>query len=135
MYTGDDAAPGNAGMLDQVMSLEWVRDNIANFGGDPNLVTIFGQSAGAGSSGLHIMSPMSAGLFNGAILESGSEVAIWAVNLPVSQPQNYSFAVASQLDCPTDDTTDMINCLRQVNASELYNTRFNCSVSNFIIGQ
>ncbi len=60
-YTGDDAAPGNAGLLDQVLALEFVRDNIANFGGDPNQVTAFGQSAGAAALGLHLLSPMSQG--------------------------------------------------------------------------
>ncbi len=60
-YTGDAAAPGNVGLLDQVLALEFVRDNIANFGGDPNHVTAVGQSAGASALGLHLLSPMSQG--------------------------------------------------------------------------
>ncbi len=48
-------------MWDQVLALEFVRDNIAAFGGDPEQVTIFGQSAGAGSAALHMMSPHSQG--------------------------------------------------------------------------
>ncbi len=60
-YTADDTAPGNAGLLDQRMVLEFVRDNIANFGGDPDMVTIFGESAGGCSVGLHMMSPDSQG--------------------------------------------------------------------------
>ena len=59
--TGDTAAPGNYGMLDQLLALEFVQRNIANFGGDPNQVTIFGQSAGGASVGLHILSPLSRG--------------------------------------------------------------------------
>ncbi len=61
-YTGDDAAPGNAGLLDQVLALEFVRENIANFGGDPSQVTAFAQSAGATALGLHLLSPRSQGL-------------------------------------------------------------------------
>ena len=52
-------APGNAGMMDQQLALEWVQENIHHFGGDPDRVTIFGQSAGASSSALHMMSPFS----------------------------------------------------------------------------
>ena len=54
---------GNMGMFDQTMSLLWVRNNIAAFGGDPNRGTIFGQSAGGGSSSLHMISPYSTGVY------------------------------------------------------------------------
>ena len=52
--------------------LRWVRDHVGNFGGDPNNVTIFGESAGAISCSLHIMSPLSKGLFHRAISHSGT---------------------------------------------------------------
>ena len=66
MFTGflsteDAVCPGNNGMKDQVAALRWVRDNIALFGGNPNSVTIFGESAGGASTHLHMLSPASKG--------------------------------------------------------------------------
>jgi hypothetical protein len=61
LSTGDSAAPGNAGLKDQVAALKWVQNNIAALGGNPNSVTIFGQSAGGACVHLHMMSPLSTG--------------------------------------------------------------------------
>jgi para-nitrobenzyl esterase len=66
------AASANVGMLDIVAALEWVRDNIAAFGGDPGTVTIFGQSGGGGKVGTLMAMPSAKGLFHRAIVESGS---------------------------------------------------------------
>ncbi|HUB24343.1 MAG TPA: carboxylesterase/lipase family protein [Tepidisphaeraceae bacterium] len=72
--TGDSrfANSGNAGMLDIVLALQWVRDNIANFGGDPGNVTIFGQSGGGGKVSTLMAMPCAQGLFHRAIVQSGS---------------------------------------------------------------
>ena len=71
-YGARYAHSGNVGMLDIVKALEWVRDNIANFGGDPSNVTIFGQSGGGGKVSTVMAMPSAKGLFSKAIVQSGS---------------------------------------------------------------
>ncbi|MGW7525985.1 carboxylesterase/lipase family protein [Streptomyces sp. NPDC054783] len=68
----EDPAPANLGLLDQIAALEWVRDNIASFGGDSGRVTVFGQSAGAMSIGALLAMPAAKGLFHRAVLQSGA---------------------------------------------------------------
>jgi para-nitrobenzyl esterase len=68
------AHAANAGMLDVVAALEWVKDNIANFGGDPRNVTIFGQSGGAGKVSTLLAMPQAKGLFHRAIVQSGANI-------------------------------------------------------------
>jgi para-nitrobenzyl esterase len=72
LYLGDGDDGANLGLLDQIAALTWVRDNIASFGGDPDRVTVFGESAGAMSIGVLLSMPSAAGLFRRAVLQSGA---------------------------------------------------------------
>jgi para-nitrobenzyl esterase len=97
------ADSGNAGMLDCVLALEWVRNNIAHFGGDPNNVTIFGESGGGGKVSVLMAMPPAKGLFHKAIVESGS-------TLRVSTPDEADAAARkylAQLKIATDRVDDL----------------------------
>ncbi|HKQ32422.1 MAG TPA: carboxylesterase family protein, partial [Thermodesulfobacteriota bacterium] len=92
---------GNYGLLDQILALEWVKENIRNFGGDPGKVTIYGESAGAMSVGIHLTaSPRSAGLFRAAIMQS-NPFGIPFKSLDEARPAAVRFA--ERLGCREDD--------------------------------
>jgi carboxylesterase type B len=66
----EDDVPGNWGLLDQNRALRWIQANVAAFGGNPAGITLFGQSAGSMSVSMHVVSPLSSGLFQQAIIQS-----------------------------------------------------------------
>lgn len=80
LSTGDTNIPGNFGLKDQRLALKWVQKNIEAFGGDPEKVTLFGQSAGGVSAHMHMLSPQSEGLFRGVIALSGTANMPFAIN-------------------------------------------------------
>lgn len=120
----DPSAPGNAGMFDQLMGLEWVQQNIRHFGGDPNSVTLFGESAGSVSVSLHLLSPLSHGKFKRAILQSGTANMPWAT-LSQSEAKRRSLELASILGCQkTDQMTEVADCLRRFTPQRLADEQF-----------
>lgn len=112
LYFGRPDAPGNAGLFDQLMALQWIADNIDQFGGDPKRVTIFGESAGAVSASIHLLSPLSRNLFSQAILQSGSAICPWALREPRDLIKS-GLALANALNCPSNssDLESVVQCL------------------------
>lgn len=116
LATGEKEAPGNNGLKDQVEVLKWVNQNIAPFGGDPKSVTILGYSAGAISVVLHMISPMSTGLFHKAIAMSGSPTSQW----PIGHDQlELAKRQAKFLNCPDDTPANIVKCLKTKPANEI----------------
>ncbi len=118
---------GNYGLLDQLQALRWVKENIRKFGGDPDRVTVVGQSAGAVDICLLMASPMSQGLFQGGILESGE--CQDTLNEDIRAPIRYTVidttgeASGEQLarDLRVPSGPDTLRRLRQVPANEILN--------------
>ncbi|KAM9206530.1 bile salt-activated lipase [Dugong dugon] len=109
LSTGDSNLPGNYGLLDQHMAIAWVKRNIAAFGGDPNNITVFGESAGGASASLQTLSPYNKGLIRRAISQSGVALSPWAIQ---KNPLSWAKTIAKEVGCPTDETSKMAKCLK-----------------------
>jgi len=120
LSTEDAEAAGNYGLLDQSLALNWVRENIATFGGDAGSVTIFGESAGAASVEYQILSPRSKGLFHGAISQSGSTLCHWSFFNNIGHRTK---TLATFLQCPTDSSRHLLDCLRTKTTTEILEMR------------
>ncbi|KAI8487614.1 hypothetical protein Bbelb_346070 [Branchiostoma belcheri] len=109
---GEGAATGNFGILDQIAALQWIQDNIADFGGDKDRVTIYGQSAGAYSALLHMTLDKSDHLFHRAIASSPPPTLYFRIDL---EARIFGDDFARLLDCTPGD----MDCMRSASASQV----------------
>ncbi|XP_076439617.1 acetylcholinesterase-like [Babylonia areolata] len=112
LYTGTVDAPGNQGLLDQSLALKWVHANVERFGGRQTSITIFGESAGSFSVGLHLLSPLSRNYFTRAIMQSGSP-AMEKFFISHSETIGKAQKLSAMFGCST------MQCMQQVDARNL----------------
>ncbi|KAK4879862.1 hypothetical protein RN001_008008 [Aquatica leii] len=129
LSTEDDVSPGNYGLKDQVLALNWIQENIVYFGGDNTKVTIFGEDAGAASAAYLAQSPLTDGLFRAAILESGTSLNAWSL---VQNPTKIAKAIGLFLNVNTSTHASLVNDLRKVHYKKLFKAQFIVTIGNLI---
>ena len=121
LSTNDAHARGNYGLWDQHMAIKWVHDTIEGFGGDPNKVTLFGESAGGASVVYQSLFEGNKGLFQRAIAQSGSITAPWATR---KAPKEDAERLGKLVGCDKTDSKELIDCIRK-QIPELLNETLN----------
>ncbi|EZA56450.1 Acetylcholinesterase [Ooceraea biroi] len=121
-FTNSEEAPGNMGLWDQALALRWLRDNARVFGGDPNLITIFGESAGGSSVSLHLISPVTRGLVRRGILQSGTLNAPWSY-MTGEKANEVARVLVDDCGCNStmlqENPNRVMACMRSVDAKTL----------------
>lgn len=117
---GRSDAPGNAALFDQLLALQWVQENIGAFGGDPESVTLFGESSGAVSISYLLISPLSRNLFHRAILQSAGATNPWSL-LNHTEAVRRTLRLAQAVGCPysMSEADEIMDCLRRTDPMDL----------------
>ncbi|XP_033823745.1 cocaine esterase-like [Periophthalmus magnuspinnatus] len=116
LSTGEKDMAGNFGLLDQVEALKWVQQHIHNFGGNPDQVTIFGESAGGMSVSFLFLSPLTNGLFHGGIAESGTAALYDMLQM---DPLITATMAANMSGCSLESPEIIGNCMKNVDLQKL----------------
>ncbi|XP_058463056.1 acetylcholinesterase-like [Malaya genurostris] len=116
LYLPSQGIEGNAGLKDQLMALKWVNQNISKFGGDPANITLFGESAGAASVHLHLLSPNSRQYFHKAICQSGCSIMEWVMQL---NPEEKARTLAKLIGCPGNSDADCYDTLMTASTADV----------------
>uniref|UniRef100_A0A182MVN1 Carboxylic ester hydrolase n=1 Tax=Anopheles culicifacies TaxID=139723 RepID=A0A182MVN1_9DIPT len=116
LYLPEAGVEGNAGLKDQLMALRWINENIANFGGDPSNVTLFGESAGSFSAYLHMLSPNSRKYFHRVICQSG---VVCSSSFMQANPVEMAFNLARHFGYSGTSQQGALETLQQVPAKLL----------------
>lgn len=114
--TTDGQKNGNYGLNDQILAMRWVKDNIDSFGGDPESITIFGESAGGWSVSLHAINANNNGLFRRVIQQSGTANALGAVS---TNPYEGSSKLLEKLKCDNGTITENVLCAKRQSAEKI----------------
>ncbi|XP_062923324.1 fatty acyl-CoA hydrolase precursor, medium chain-like isoform X2 [Mobula hypostoma] len=130
LSSGDEHMPANLGMLDQIEALKWVQENIKSFGGDPNSVTVFGESSGGTAVSLLLASPLAKGLFHKAISESGSALYEIVFN---RKPNMTVWEIASKVGCGLSTSLEVVVCLRNKSEEEMFNLTQSTMISPIVV--
>ncbi|KAK5650357.1 hypothetical protein RI129_001386 [Pyrocoelia pectoralis] len=130
LSTEDYASPGNYGLKDQIMALRWVQENIEYFGGNRSRVTLFGESAGSASVSYLSQSPLTEGLFQSAILESGTSINSWAL---ARNGREIALLTAEALHVDTYSSQALVDGLRKVDAKKLQQAALASTLENALV--
>ncbi|CAG7711962.1 unnamed protein product [Allacma fusca] len=116
LSTGDKESPGNYGLKDQALAMKWLHENIDKFGGDPARVTLMGQSSGGCMVHMHLIANKTTHYFQNAASLSGTAFNHWSWQSR-EVARSRAVKLAKLFFCPTENTKEMMACIRQINSA------------------
>lgn len=134
LSTGDENSPGNYGLMDMAMALEWVYRNIRFFNGDPQKITVFGPGAGGAMAGILAVLPKTKDWVHQVLAESGSPLADWAAIDDIYRVQNTSRVYGLEVGCTVESSYKLLQCLNRRSYEELASAPIKPDIGTFAWG-